>query len=67
MNGGLTPVCECTWNPQTDPLHHLLEPSVSAQELQPSKESDEEGTDDGKQRDKKRKEVSHGLRKKALC
>ena len=28
-----------------------------AQELQPSKESDEEGTDDGKQRDKKRKEV----------
>ena len=27
------------------------------QELQPSKESDEEGTDDGKQRDKKRKEV----------
>ena len=28
------------------------------QELQPSKESDEEGTDDGKQRDKKRKEVS---------
>lgn len=29
-----------------------------AQELQPSKESDEEGTDDGKQREKKRKEVS---------
>ena len=28
------------------------------QELQPSKESDEEGTDDGKQRDKKRKEVN---------
>ena len=28
------------------------------QELQPSKDSDDEGTDDGKQRDKKRKEVS---------
>ena len=31
-----------------------------AQELQPSKDSDDEGTDDGKQRDKKRKEVSPG-------
>ena len=35
----------------------LMHYGKSLQELQPSKESDEEGTDDGKQRDKKRKEV----------
>ena len=34
-----------------------MQTGICLQELQPSKESDEEGTDDGKQRDKKRKEV----------